>query len=177
MAGSRCTIDSSCIVALQHLNLLPKLSLLFSEILVPKAVRQELSKRRGSKDHLKFLFREYAFFQRCDEYDKGAVDFLLAERQRIGSADRGEVEAAVQASQVGATVIVDDKWGRKLAASFDLEVHGTLWLLQRFQELELITTTDLRRHFLALRGIGLRLPWGRVNTLLDKLGEEPLTGD
>ena len=32
MPRSQCTIDSSCVVALQHLNLLPKLSVLVSEI-------------------------------------------------------------------------------------------------------------------------------------------------
>lgn len=101
MREGRCTIDSSCVVALHHLDLLPELSMLFSAILVPKAVREELSKRRAGKDLLKLLFREYALFQRCDDYDKGAVDFLLAERRRVGSADRGEAEAAVQASQVG----------------------------------------------------------------------------
>jgi predicted nucleic acid-binding protein len=71
-------------------------------------------------------------------------------------------------------VIVDDRWGRKLAASFDLEFHGTLWILQRFQELELITSTDLRRHLLRLRELRIRLPWTQVETLLSKLGEERL---
>ena len=74
-------------------------------------------------------------------------------------------------------MLVDDKWGRKLAANFHLEVHGTLCILQRFQELGLITATDLRRHFLALRELGIRLRWGKVDTLLDNLGEEPLLGD
>jgi hypothetical protein len=72
--------------------------MLFAVVLVPKAVRAELSRRRATKDHLRFLFREYAFFQRCDDYDNGSVDFLLGERRREGGTDRGEVEAAVQAS-------------------------------------------------------------------------------
>lgn len=58
MREGRCTIDSSCVIALHHLGLLPQLSMLFSTVLIPKAVREELSKRRLSKDHLRFLFRE-----------------------------------------------------------------------------------------------------------------------
>ncbi len=174
MREGRCTIDSSCVIALHHLGLLPQLSMLFSMVLIPKAVREELSKRRVSKDLLRFLFREYALFQRCDDYEKGTIDFLLAERKREGSADRGEVEAVVQASQVGAMVIVDDQWGRKLAASFDLKFHGTLWILQRFQELELISATDLRAYLLTLRELGIRLPWTAANALLNKLGEKHL---
>jgi predicted nucleic acid-binding protein len=141
MRTPRCTIDSSCVIALDHLGLMPQLSLLFSIVLVPKAVRDDLFKRRATKDRLQLLFDAYAFLQRCDGYEKGTVDFLLAERTREGAQDRGEVEAVVQASQFGATVIVDDPWGWELAARDDIEFHGTLWILQRFHELELLSST------------------------------------
>jgi hypothetical protein len=42
---------------------MPELSILFSIVLVPKAVRDELSKRRATKDRLHSLFEKYAFFQ------------------------------------------------------------------------------------------------------------------
>jgi len=80
MRVPRCTIDSSCVIALDHLDLLPQLSLLFSRVLVPKAVREELLKRRATKDRLRSFFNEYAFLERCDDYEKGTVDFLLAEK-------------------------------------------------------------------------------------------------
>ena len=35
MRGRRCTIDSSCIVALDHADLVPLLSFLFTSVLVP----------------------------------------------------------------------------------------------------------------------------------------------
>src|SRR6267154_1347327 len=130
MRRPRCTIDSSCIIALDHLNLLPTLTFLFSRVLVPKAVREDLFKRRATKDRVQSLFDTYDFLERCDGYEKGAVDFLLAERTRQGMKDRGEVEAVVQASQMGAAVIVDDPWGRKLAARHDLDHHGTFWVLR-----------------------------------------------
>ena len=107
--------------------MVPQLSFLFSTVLIPKAVREDLFKRRATKDRLQGLFEAYAFLQRCDRYDQGTVDFLLAERTRLGTQDRGEVEAVVQASQSSATVIVDDPWGRELAKRDDLEFHGTLW--------------------------------------------------
>jgi len=88
--------------------------------------------------------------------------------------DRGEAEAVVQASQLGASVIVDDPWGRELAARDDLDFHGTVWVLQRFHELELITSSALRTNFLSLRDRGTRLPWETVNALLVGTGEEPL---
>jgi hypothetical protein len=62
-------------MALEHLDLLPQLSLLFSQVLVPMAVRKELFRRRRRKNLLRSLFDSYAFFQRCDGYEKGAVGF------------------------------------------------------------------------------------------------------
>src|SRR5437899_3230547 len=61
MRSRRCTIDSSCIIALDHLQLVPQLSLLFSPVLVPKAVRKELFKRRVTKDRLQLIFSAYGF--------------------------------------------------------------------------------------------------------------------
>lgn len=174
MRARRCTIDSSCVIALDHLDLLPKLSFLFSIVLVPKAVREDLFKRRATKDRLQFLFETYAFLQRCDGYEQGAVEFLLAERARQGAQDRGEVEAVVQASQFGATVIVDDPLGRELAERDDLEFHGTLWVLRRFHELDLLSSTALRDCFVSLRLRGTRLPWETVDALLLQIGQQPL---
>jgi predicted nucleic acid-binding protein len=174
MQKPSCTIDSSCVIAIDFLNLLPNFTFLFSSVHVPKAVREDLFKRRDTKNRIQSLFRELGFLKRCDDYDKGAVEILLVERVREGTKDRGEVEAVVQASQLGATVIVDDPWGRELAARFELECHGTVWVLERFYRLELITSSHLRDCFAALRDRGTRLPWKTVNELLTEIGEAPL---
>ncbi|MGA2880634.1 MAG: hypothetical protein ABSG13_16935 [Bryobacteraceae bacterium] len=44
-------------------------------------------------------------------------------------------------------MIVDDPWGRELAAHDDLEFHGTLWVLQRFHEVELLSSTAVGDSF------------------------------
>ena len=176
MRRRRCTIDSSCVIALDHLGLVPKLSFLFSRVLVPKAVREDLFKRRETKDRLQRSFDDFAFFERCDEYDRGTVEFLLAERARGGHKDRGETEAIIQAVQEGAMVIVDDPWGRQLARRYGCPCHGTIWVLQQLFELKLLSASDLRNGFSRLRERGTRLPWDDVNELLRKLGEDPLLG-
>jgi predicted nucleic acid-binding protein len=126
------------------------------------------------KDRLQGLFDAYAFLQRCDGYDHGAVNFLLAERARLGVQDRGEVEAVVQAVQIGATVIVDDPWGRELAAGDDLEFHGTIWVLQQFHKLRLLTSAETRTCFESLLKRRIRLPWEAVNEFLASIGQDPL---
>lgn len=174
MRAPRCTIDSSCVIALDHLELVPQLSLLFSEVLVPKAVRKDLFKRRATKDRLRGIFENYAFFQRCDGYEQGAIDFLLAERARKGGKDRGETEAVVQASQFGTAVIVDDPWGRELAERNDLEFHGTFWVLQRFNSLGLLSAADARGCLASLKARKIRFPWKTVNGWLREMGQDPL---
>jgi predicted nucleic acid-binding protein len=169
-----CTIDASIIISLDHLDLLPQLSLLFSRVLIPKGVRTELYKRRATKDRLQAVFAAYTFIERCDSYDKGAVDVLLIERLAQGVADRGEAEAVVQAAELGAVVIVDDPWGRGLAERFDRDFHGTIWILRRFFELGLATATETRSHFAVLFQRGIRLPWNVVDQFLAEIGERPL---
>jgi len=166
-------IDSSCVIALDLLNLMPKLAVLFETVLVPKAVRAELSRRRKTKDRLRALQREYLFVISCDQYDPGAVDFLLVEKTRMGKEDRGETEAVVQAAANGAMVLIDDRRGRKLAEQYTLECHGTLWLLEQFQSMELLPRT-LGQYLSDITSRGIRLPFKETSELLRRFGQDPL---
>jgi len=168
-------IDASCVIALDALNLLPQLAWLFDRLLIPKAVRAELYRRRTAKDRIRKLPREFAsFVVSCDDYDQGAVDVLLTVRTPLGKKDRGETEAVVQATAVGAMVIVDDRWGRKLAAAYSLQCHGTLWILEQLHELGLLTSRALRNHLILLKNRHIHLPVLTANELLQRLGEEKL---
>jgi len=169
-----CTIDTSCVIALDLLDLLPQLSVLFSRVLLPRAVRAELFRRRTTKDRLRKALRSYAFITRCDDYDRVTVDILLIEHEREGLEDRGESEAVVQAADLGAAVIVDDPWGRELADRSRLEYHGTLWVLGRLHELELLSAPVLREGLVKLWQHGIRLPRAAANGLLIQIGEAPL---
>ncbi|MGO9255144.1 MAG: hypothetical protein ACLQU1_02410 [Bryobacteraceae bacterium] len=171
-----CTIDASCLIALDHLDLLPRLSFLFSRVLLPRAVRAELYRRRATKDRLRAVLESYKFIERCNDYDQSTVDILLIERVRHGVKDRGESEAAVQAAALGAVVIVDDSWGRGLARQFGREFHGTIWVLRRFFELGLASGAATRGYFVALLDRGIHLPRKAVDEFLAEIGEPPLAG-
>jgi predicted nucleic acid-binding protein len=168
-------VDASCVIALDTVNLMPELTWLFGRLLIPKAVRTELYRRRITKDRIKALQREYAgFLVSCDDYDQTAVDVLLTGRIPPRTKDRGETEAVVQAAVVGAMVIVDDPWGRKLAEQYSLEYHGTIWVLERLQALGLLTSGRLRMHLQHLKARRIRFPVSAANALLQRLGEEML---
>jgi len=169
-----CTIHTSSVVALDHLGLVSQLSWLFSRVLLPKAVRTELFRRRKTKDRIRAIFRDYSFVEGCDDYDKGAVDVLLIERGKLGVRDRGEAEAVAQAAQVGAMVIVDDRWGRELAALHGRDFHGTLRVLRRLLELEHASPAVTRDRLVELFRRGIRLPLREVNAFLAEIGEPPI---
>ena len=71
-------------------------------------------------------------------------------------------------------VVVDDRRGRALAASYGLECHGTLWVLKRLWELQLRTGSDLREDIVKLRERGIRLPVVEVNAFLLDIGQGAL---
>ena len=165
------TIDTSSLIALDLLDLIPLTANLFSRILLPKFVRHELFRRRRTKDRLQRMLNEYGFIERCDDYDRSVVEFLVAGRR---NRDRGEAETVVQATPLNATVIVDDLWGRELAASYRLEPYGTVWMLRRLHELGFIDAPGVRNHFVSLRRNRIRLPLAAVNELLADVGQLPM---
>jgi predicted nucleic acid-binding protein len=167
-------LDSSCILALDAISVLPKLAFLFSRVLLPKAVRRELFRRRATKNRIRTLLREYAFIARCDDYDQTAVDVLLAERRVRGQKDRGEAESVIQASKRAAAIVIDDPWGRKLAERFSLQFGGTIWILQRFHTVGLRSAFQVRSDFATLLQRNFRLPREAINAFLKEIGQEPI---
>jgi predicted nucleic acid-binding protein len=150
---------------------------LFSRVLLPKRVRSELFSLPGREERLGKLSDSYGFIENCDDYDQTSVDILFSERKASGLRDRGEAEAVVQAAEIGAMVLIDDAWGRILAARFDRECHGTLWILRKFHELGLASAAETRARFVSVRERGIRLPWKVVNEFLAEIGESPIAAE
>ena len=99
---------------------------------------------------------------------------LLAKRHADGTSDLGEVEAVVQAAKLGAVVVLDDPWGRKLAERYRLDSHGTVSILERLCMLELGVPVAVRGHLMKLRELGIRFPLKAANSLLERLGQQAI---
>lgn len=87
-----------------------------------------------------------------------------------------DVFALMLAKQVGGVLLTGDRRLRELAeASYtDVEVRGTLWLVQRLQEHGLLATDAAKAAYRQMRQSGSRLPWGEVNRQLVEWGLDPL---
>jgi predicted nucleic acid-binding protein len=95
---------------------------------------------------------------------------------RIGSGarDLGEASVFAFAEIHQATALTDDGSATRVARSYGLEVHGTLWLIATFCSAEKLTEHAASNLVDALAAVGLRLPctgsqfpaWARHNALL-----------
>ncbi len=167
------TIDTSCLIALIHLGLVEKLSMLFETVYVPKAVRQELSRRGNQRRQVGAALRRLALLQRCEVADDTRLELLLAQRRgsRRPKKGWGEAEVVVQATEVDAqTVIVDDPLGRAWAERHRLTPHGVLWILGELRRRGFI---ELRPHIRKLKSLKYRMPDDAVRELLLEFQEEP----
>jgi predicted nucleic acid-binding protein len=162
-------IDSSCVIALDKIGIFAKTSVLFSRLLLPKAVRRELFRRRGMKNRVRRLAREVQFVESCDLFDQTVVDLMLLESHRVGWQDRGEAETVAQAAQASAMAVIDDPFGRKLAEEHRLECHGTLWILSQLYEQDFLTPSEVRAHLKTLAVAEYRLPQAAIKDLLEHL--------
>jgi predicted nucleic acid-binding protein len=167
------TIDSTCLIALESLDLLPKLSVLFDRVWIPKAVREETAKRHRRKQRITAIINRYAFYERCEVADQVRVELLLTGGVRSSQPKRhrGEAEAVIQATERGATtVLVDDPDGRGWAHSHRLECHGTIWVLRELRRIGVIPA--LEPMFRRLKRAGHRLPKPEINAVLRDFGED-----
>jgi len=152
-------------------------SVLFSRLLVPIAVSNEIEAGGQRNLAVTQALAEYAIFESCTDYDRAVVEFLLQERaQRAEGKDQGEAEAVAQAAQRSANmVLVDDALGRTWADAMSIECHDTLWI---FEQLRLNGyLTELRPHFAQLIRHRRRQPVAVMNDLLKKFDEPVITDE
>ncbi|MGA3188867.1 MAG: hypothetical protein ABSF22_17315 [Bryobacteraceae bacterium] len=171
MAERVATIDTSVLLSLQSTGMIGAVSVLFTRLLVPVAVRRELAADGRKNSAAVRALEEFQIFDACNDYDAASVDVLLQERTHRGAGrDEGEAEAVVQAAQRSAQmVLVDDALGRSWAKGMALEFHGTLWIFEQLRTIEYVT--KLRPHFEQLLRSQRRQPRAVMNEYLRQYDE------
>jgi predicted nucleic acid-binding protein len=118
--------NSTPIIALSKIGLLDILRELFSTIVIPEAVRVEVSdrgKNRAGSAEIKVC--EWIVTKKVQNHT--AVDFLLV------SVDPGEAEAIALARESNADLLlIDDRAGRRISESVGLSITGTIGVLLRY---------------------------------------------
>ena len=63
-------------------------------------------------------------------------------------------------------LLTGDKALREVALKFNVEVHGTIWLVKRMLENGVIAMRDACKGFDLMRASGSRLPWDEIDRIL-----------
>jgi predicted nucleic acid-binding protein len=155
--------NSSPLIALATIGGLALLKSLFKEIMIPKAVYEEIviqgQGEPGSKE-----VAEAEWIHTISVEDRLAAELLQE------SLDMGESEAIVLAQQLGARyVLLDDELARRKADRIGLPVAGTLAVLLMAKESGLISTVG--SVLAELRQADFRMSERVYTAVLAKAGE------
>ncbi|MDR3478595.1 MAG: hypothetical protein P4M14_11260 [Gammaproteobacteria bacterium] len=80
--------------------------------------------------------------------------------------------ALTLAKYEGCQLLTGDKALRDAAKELNVEVHGTIWLVEQMLQGEKITVDVARIAFRQMKDAGSRLPWAEVDSMLERLVKE-----
>lgn len=145
--------DSSCLIALDNINQLDILYGVFDEITITAEIAKEFGK----------AIPEWMKIQ--TPKSKKLVQDLLK------SLDPGEAEAIVLAIEnTNSLLIIDEKKGRKIALSYQINIIGTLRVILLAKKSKLIE--DIVPVMNSLRQVGFRISDRLENEILQISNEE-----
>jgi predicted nucleic acid-binding protein len=126
--------DTSPVIALIRINQIQLLPTLFHEVVIPSAVREELSLAR-------FTEEELIIYKSCNWLiEKTVSDTVILN----ADLDKGEAEAIVLAKQLHADfLLIDETAGRKVAMNEGVRIIGVIGLLLVAKEKGLITEVKI----------------------------------
>ena len=133
MKPTTVVVDASPLIALAVMDLLPVLSMLFNTVLVPSAFVRECL------DDLSKLM--------ADDIGEALTNRLLVEQSVTNRDDsellavvlgRGEAETIALAKEKNAIALIDEGAARKIAARDNIDIAGTLSVLIRAKQENLI---------------------------------------
>lgn len=134
------------VIAIEEQHILPKI---YGEIVVPRAVHDELTHARTPQIVRQFLQVPPAWYQICEVPRIHGNPFPVM-------LDRGEEEAILLAESLKADVLlIDDRIDRSVARSWNLLISGTIGVLEIGDVLGFLA--DFPKTIAKLRGSGFFL--------------------
>ena len=163
---SKAVLNSSVIIALSTLGYLNKLRPLFKEILIAKAVFDEIcSAGQGLIGE-----RELQEAVKTNLIEVREVKNRLLVNAILDPLAMGEAETIALASEEKVDYIVlDDKLARRRAKAMKLNVVGTLRILRLMYDAKLIGKSEIIKGLEKLRETGFRISEDVVNKVTKEL--------
>ena len=163
---SRVVLDSSVVIALSALGYFDKLKDIFSEVLTPRAVYEEICvKGRGLIGE-----RELSEAVNAGLVVVKDVKNRLLVNALLDPLALGEAETVALAVEENADyVVIDDKLARRRAKSMELNVIGTLRVLRLMYNAKLVDKKTFLKALEKLKETGFRISDKVLSKVLEKL--------
>ena len=163
---SKAVLNSSVIIALSTLGYLDKLKHIFTEVLTPRAVYDEICVRGrgliGERELLEAV--KDGLITVKDVKNRLLVNALL-DPLAIGEAETITLTVEERADYI----VIDDKLARRRAKSMGLNVIGTLRVLKLMYDEKLIEKREIQKALEKLKEIGFRIGDEVINKVLQEL--------
>jgi len=163
---SRAVLNSSVIIALSTLGYLDKLKHIFTEVLITRAVQDEICVRGhgliGEHDLLEAVKDGLIIVKEIK--NRLLLDALL-DPLAIGEAETITLTVEEKADYI----VIDDKLARRRAKSMGLNVIGTLRVLRLMYDAKLIDGREILKAIEELKEIGFRISDEVINRSLRQL--------
>jgi len=163
---SKAVLNSSVIIALSTLGYLNKLKHIFAEVLITRAVQEEICVRgRGLIGEPELLKAVKDGLIIVKEVKNRLLFNALLDPLAIGEAEAITLTVEERADYI----VIDDKLARRRAKSMGLNVIGTLRVLRLMYDTKLIDKRQILEAIEKLKEMGFRISDEVINKSLRRL--------
>ena len=118
------------------------------------------------------LEERHSHLIKCGLISKTMSGVQIAEayrlRQKYLKTSVNDLLALTLAMQEKCNLLTSDKALREVAKELNVDVHGTIWLVEQMIKGKLITVEIARFSIQQMKDAGSRLPWTELDKILDK---------
>jgi len=145
--------DTTPIISLLKAEQLDLLQKLFKEVIIPKAVYNELISNTKFQNEAQII-RECSYIFVEEVIDTKSVNIF----RRVTGLDAGESEAIVMADEKKADLLLmDERKGRIVAKQMGLTITGTVGILLQSYDEGLLNADEIRESIYKLKECGIRI--------------------
>jgi hypothetical protein len=97
-----------------------------------------------------------------------AVAYVEQLRSRYRGPSTNDLFALAMARMMGCVLLSGDRPLRAAAEAEGVEIHGTLWLIERLLQHRILSIRQVVAAYEAMRRSGSRLPWDEVDAQIER---------
>lgn len=159
--------DTTPLISLLKINRLELLEKLFGEVLIPKAVFEELTVDERFRVEAEQIKRE-KFISVKPINNPESVSIL----KRATGLDQGESEAIVLTDELKADLLLmDEARGRNISTQMGIKIMGTIGILMAAYEVKELSSDEVKICIDGLQCAGRHIGQRHYQILLNKLNE------